>query len=251
VSLTLLPALDVRRGLVAQADQQVADGMPKLSDPIVAAAHWQQQGAAWLHLVDLDTAFGHRQPRETAAALAQIVSTLSIPVQLSGGVADEAALARAQALRPARIVVSTAALRDLAWCREAIERFGVQLVFALDVSILRVAGRTQHRLTPRGTDLDVGDLWSTVEYLATHNCARYLVTDVSRDGQLNGPNTELLRSFCSRVDLPVVASGGVSSLEDVSVLVDLHAEGVEGVVVGTALYQGLISLPSALQIAQQ
>jgi phosphoribosylanthranilate isomerase len=236
--LELLPAVDVAGGEAVQLVQGVAGTGGQFGDPWEAARAWQDQGAEWLHLVDLDAAFGRGSNREL---LAEIVGRLDISVELSGGIRDSASLTAALATGCRRVNLGTAALEDPEWTAAAIAEHGDRIAVGLDVR-----GTT---LAARGWTQDGGDLWETLERLDREGCARYVVTDVNKDGMLKGPNLELLRDVCARTDRPVVASGGVSTLEDVAAIRELVPAGVEGAIVGSALYRGAFTLPEALDAA--
>jgi 1-(5-phosphoribosyl)-5-[(5-phosphoribosylamino)methylideneamino] imidazole-4-carboxamide isomerase/N-(5'phosphoribosyl)anthranilate isomerase len=236
--LELLPAVDVADGQAVQLVQGVAGSGGRFGDPLQAALAWQEQGAEWLHLVDLDAAFGRGSNREL---LADIVARLDIKVELSGGVRDAESLEAALATGCRRVNVGTAALEDPQWTAAAIAEHGDRVAVGLDVR-----GTT---LAARGWTKDGGELWEALARLDSEGCARYVVTDVNKDGMLRGPNLELLREVCARTDRPVVASGGVSALADVAAIRELVPAGVEGAIVGSALYRGAFTLPDALDVA--
>lgn len=236
--LELLPAVDVAGGEAVQLVQGVAGTGGQFGDPWEAAKAWQDQGAEWLHLVDLDAAFGRGSNREL---LAEIVGRLDIKVEMSGGIRDGASLAAALATGCRRVNLGTAALEDPEWTAAAIAEHGDRIAVGLDVR-----GKT---LAARGWTQEGGDLWETLERLDREGCARYVVTDVNKDGMLKGPNLDLLREVCERTDRPVVASGGVSTLEDIEAIRALVTAGVEGAIVGSALYRGAFTLPEALDVA--
>ena len=204
-------------------------------DPLDAALAWQRGGAEWIHLVDLDAAFGRGDNREL---LAGVVGSLDVQVELSGGIRDDASLEAALATGAARVNLGTAALESPDWVRSAIARHGDAIAVGLDVR-----GTT---LAARGWTQEGGDLWETLARLDADGCARYVVTDVHKDGTLTGPNLQLLRDVCARTDAAVVASGGVSSLDDLRAIAGLTDLGVEGAIVGKALYSGAFTLPEAL-----
>ena len=233
MSLVLLPAVDVADGQAVRLVQGEAGSETSYGDPVQAALAWQEGGAQWVHLVDLDAAFGRGTNREL---LAEVVGALDVQVELSGGIRDDASLEAALATGCARVNIGTAALEQPAWCARAIATHGDRVAVGLDVR-----GTT---LSARGWTEDGGDLWEVLARLDAEGCARYVVTDVRRDGTLTGPNLELLREVCARTDRPVVASGGVSSLADLQAIAAVA--GVEGAVVGKALYAGQFTLPQAL-----
>ena len=236
--LELLPAVDVQGGRAVQLVQGEAGSGGEFGDPWEAELAWQQQGAEWLHLVDLDAAFGRGSNREL---LADIVGRLDLKVEMSGGIRDAQSLEAALATGCRRVNLGTAALEDPEWTAHAIAEHGDRVAVGLDVR-----GTT---LAARGWTKDGGDLWETLARLDAEGCARYVVTDVNKDGMLKGPNLDLLRDVCARTDRPVVASGGVSTLEDIDAIRALVPVGVEGAIVGSALYRGAFTLPDALDVA--
>ena len=199
---------------------------------------WQETGAEWLHLVDLDAAFGRGSNYEL---IASIVGRLDMHVELSGGIRDEETLTQALATGCRRVNIGTAALEHPEWTAAGHRRHGDRVAIGLDVR-----GTT---LAARGWTREGGDLWETLARLDAEGCSRYVVTDVTRDGMLSGPNVDLLREVCARTDRPVVASGGVSTLDDIGALRALVPEGVEGAIVGSALYKGAFTLTEALDVA--
>jgi phosphoribosylanthranilate isomerase len=239
VSFTLLPAVDVADGKAVRLVQGESGSETDYGDPLDAALAWQSGGAEWVHLVDLDAAFGRGSNREL---LAEVVAKLDVRVELSGGIRDDDSLAAALATGCARVNLGTAALEHPDWCARAIAEHGDKIAVGLDVRITEQG----HRLAARGWTTDGGDLWSVLERLDQDGCARYVVTDVSKDGTLQGPNVQLLRDVCARTDAHVIASGGVSSVDDLRVLAALAPDGVEGSIVGKALYAGAFTLPEAL-----
>jgi len=233
--LTLLPAVDVTEGHAVQLVQGVAGSGGQYGDPVQAALRWQEAGASWIHLVDLDAAFGRGS---NADLLGQVVQKLDVSVEMSGGIRDEASLSRALATGCARVNIGTAALENPDWVRSVIARHGDRVAIGLDVRGTRLAAR--------GWTAEGGDLYQTLDRLDAEGCARYVVTDVLKDGTLRGPNLDLLKTVCGRTSAPVVASGGVSSLADLRAIASLVPLGVEGAIVGTALYEGAFSLEEAL-----
>ncbi len=233
--LQLLPAVDVAGGQAVRLVQGDAGSETHYGQPLDAALAWQNDGAQWVHLVDLDAAFGRGS---NAELLAEVVGTLDIAVELSGGIRDDASLAAALATGCARVNLGTAALESPDWVRSAIARYGDRIAVGLDVR-----GTT---LAARGWTSEGGELWPTLARLDADGCARYVVTDVHRDGTLTGPNLALLRDVCAHTCAPVVASGGVSSLDDLRAIASLTSLGVEGAIVGKALYAKAFTLPEAL-----
>jgi phosphoribosylanthranilate isomerase len=236
--LVLLPAVDVADGQAVRLVQGEAGSATSYGSPLQAALDWQAGGAEWIHLVDLDAAFGRGS---NAALLAEVVAALDVRVEMSGGIRDDASLERALATGCSRVNLGTAALEDPGWTARAIARHGDAIAVGLDVR-----GTT---LAARGWTQEGGDLWEVLERLDAAGCARYVVTDVTKDGTLRGPNLDLLRQVCARTTAPVVASGGISSLVDLAALRALVPEGVEGAIVGKALYAGAFTLPEALDVA--
>ncbi len=229
----VLAAVDVMDGRAVRPSGSAAAIEPV--DPLELARAWQDAGAAWIHLVDVDAAFGRAPNR---AVLDAVVAALDVRVQMSGGIGDEGSVATALRAGANRCVVGTAALTDLEWVATTIARHGDQIAVGLDVR--------GDRLFPRGRDRDVGDLWSTLTRLDDLGCARYVVTDVATDGAMSGPNLDLLRAVCAHTTRPVVASGGVATLDDLRAVRMLAVDGLEGVIVGTALASGAFTLEAAL-----
>ncbi|WP_077489224.1 bifunctional 1-(5-phosphoribosyl)-5-((5-phosphoribosylamino)methylideneamino)imidazole-4-carboxamide isomerase/phosphoribosylanthranilate isomerase PriA [Sinomonas mesophila] len=236
--LELLPAVDVVDGQAVRLVQGEAGSETNYGSPLDAALAWQEAGAEWVHLVDLDAAFGRGDNR---ALLAEVVDSLSLKVELSGGLRDDASLEAALDLGVARVNLGTAALENPEWTARAIARHGDRIAVGLDVR-----GTT---LASRGWTQEAGNLWDALARLDDAGCARYVVTDVTKDGTLRGPNLGLLTQICERTDRPVVASGGISSLTDLRALRELVPLGVEGAIVGKALYAGQFTLPEALDVA--
>jgi phosphoribosylanthranilate isomerase len=236
MTLTLLPAVDVADGQAVRLVQGEAGTETGYGDPMEAALAWQRAGADWIHLVDLDAAFGRGS---NAQLLGDVVRRLDLNVELSGGIRDDASLAAALATGCTRVNIGTAALENPDWVRSVIARHGDQIAVGLDVRGTRLAAR--------GWTSEGGDLYETLDRLNADGCARYVVTDVTKDGTLRGPNLDLLRDVCARTSRPVVASGGVSSLADLEAIAALVPLGVEGAIVGKALYASAFTLEEALK----
>lgn len=236
--LELLPAVDVKDGRAVRLVQGELDKESIYGAPLEVALEFQAAGAEWLHLVDLDAAFGRGS---NATLLAEVVSALDIKVELSGGIRDDESLKRALATGCTRVNLGTAALEDPEWTAKVIAQHGDRIAVGLDVR-----GTT---LAARGWTKEGGELFETLERLDRNGCSRYIVTDVAKDGTLTGPNLELLKSVCAATSAPVVASGGVSSLADIAAIAALVELGVEGSIVGKALYAGAFTLQQALAIA--
>ncbi len=233
--LLLLPAVDVSGGRAVQLVQGVAGSERVFGDPVESALRWQRAGASWVHLVDLDAAFGRGN---NTVVLTEVVAALDIDVEMSGGIRDDTSLGVALATGCRRVNIGTAALESPDWCASVIAQYGDRVAIGLDVR-----GTT---LAARGWTRDGGDLYDVLARLDDDGCERYVVTDVARDGMLQGPNLDLLRDVCSRTEAAVVASGGVSTLADLAAIAALTPLGVEGAIIGTALYTGAFSLEDAL-----
>ncbi|MGH4013749.1 MAG: bifunctional 1-(5-phosphoribosyl)-5-((5-phosphoribosylamino)methylideneamino)imidazole-4-carboxamide isomerase/phosphoribosylanthranilate isomerase PriA [Pseudonocardiaceae bacterium] len=243
MSFVLLPAVDVIGGRTVRLTQGQAGTETCYGDPVESALAWQADGAEWIHLVDLDAAFGRGS---NAELMEKIVGKLDVAVELSGGIRDDASLTRALATGCARVNLGTAALEEPQWCRKAIAEHGDRIAVGLDVRITD----GQYILAARGWTETGGELWDVLARLEADGCPRYVVTDVTKDGMLRGPNLDLLRAVCARTDAPVVASGGVSCAADVAALAALAPDGVEGAIIGKALYTGALALPEALAAAR-
>ena len=239
-SFVLLPAVDVVDGRTVRLVRGAPGTETLYGDPVETALIWQRQGAEGVHLVDLDAAFASGNNRDLVAG---IVATLQVEVELSGGISDDESLAAALATGAARVLLSTASLANPGWVRRVIGTHGDRIAVGLDLR-----GTT---LAARGGRRDGGELLEALARLDADGCARYVVTDVDRDGTLSGPNINLLREVCGATDRPVIASGGVSSLDDLRALAALADVGVEGAIVGKALYAGVFTLPEALAVLRQ
>ena len=237
MALTLFPAVDVAGGQAVRLVQGEAGTETGYGDPLEAALAWQREGAEWIHLVDLDAAFGRGS---NARLLADVIGKLDVAVELSGGIRDEASLTAALGTGAARVNLGTAALEDPQWCDRVVAEYGDRVAVGLDVR-----GQT---LAARGWTRSGGDLFQVMDRLERAGCARYVVTDVMRDGTLTGPNLTLLLEVCGKTDKPVIASGGVSKLDDLRQLAALEPAGVEGVIVGKALYAGAFTVSEALAL---
>lgn len=242
MSFTVLPAVDVVDGQAVRLDQGEAGTEKNYGAPLDAALQWQAEGAEWLHFVDLDAAFGRGSNHEL---MAEITRELSINVELTGGIRDDATLERALATGAKRVNIGTAALENPEWAAAAIKKHGDAI--AVDIAVREEAG--QWRTKGRGWTSDGGDLWEVLEYFDAAGCSRFVVTDVSKDGTLAGPNVELLRDVSAATDAAVTASGGVSSVADIAEIARYADEGIDSVIVGKALYEKRFTLREALKIA--
>jgi phosphoribosylformimino-5-aminoimidazole carboxamide ribotide isomerase/phosphoribosylanthranilate isomerase len=237
--LVLLPAVDVADGKAVRLTQGEAGSETSYGDPVDAAAEWADAGAEWIHLVDLDAAFGRGENRSLLRKV--IHQVRGIHIELSGGIRDDASLEQALEAGATRVNLGTAALENPEWAASAIAEYGEAIAVGLDVR-----GTT---LAARGWTREGGDLWEVLDRLEEAGCARYVVTDVTKDGTLRGPNLDLLRQVLDRTERPVVASGGISNLDDIAALRELVPLGLEGAIVGKALYAGAFTLPEALDVA--
>ncbi|SDL70861.1 1-(5-phosphoribosyl)-5-[(5-phosphoribosylamino)methylideneamino] imidazole-4-carboxamide isomerase [Tessaracoccus oleiagri] len=237
--LELLPAVDVQGGRAVQLVQGVAGTEKEFGDPLEAARRWQDAGSRWIHLVDLDAAFGRG---DNAALLAGIIEQLDVNVELSGGIRDDASLERALATGCRRVNIGTAALERPEWCEEILAEFGDRIAIGLDVR--------GENLAARGWTTEGGPWMETVDRLASAGCERFVVTDVQADGMLTGPNIDLLGAVAERSGKKVIASGGIASLDHLRQLRELVPTGVEGAIVGTALYVGRFTIEEALAVAE-
>ena len=237
--LVLLPAVDVAGGKAVRLTQGAAGSETSYGDPVDAAAEWADAGAEWIHLVDLDAAFGRGSNRGLLKKV--IRQTRGVRIELSGGIRDDESLEHALEIGATRVNLGTAALENPEWAANVIGQYGEAIAVGLDVR-----GTT---LAARGWTREGGDLWQVLSRLEDAGCARYVVTDVTKDGTLRGPNLDLLRQVMDRTERPVVASGGISSLDDIADLRELVPLGLEGAIVGKALYSGAFTLPEALDVA--
>ncbi|KQB85272.1 bifunctional 1-(5-phosphoribosyl)-5-((5-phosphoribosylamino)methylideneamino)imidazole-4-carboxamide isomerase/phosphoribosylanthranilate isomerase PriA [Corynebacterium oculi] len=237
--LTLLPAVDISEGKAVRLHQGAAGTEKSYGSPLDAALAWQEQGAQWVHLVDIDAAFGRGSNHEI---LAEIAGKLDISVDIAGGIRDDASVERALATGASRINIGTAAIENPEWIARVLERHGDTV--AIDLAAQEVEG--EWRAKTRGWAADAGDLWEVLERLDSAGCQRFVVTDVSRDGTLGGPNVDLLWEVAAATDAAVTASGGISTVADITALARVAEEGIDSAIVGKALYEGTVSLPEAL-----
>jgi 1-(5-phosphoribosyl)-5-[(5-phosphoribosylamino)methylideneamino] imidazole-4-carboxamide isomerase/N-(5'phosphoribosyl)anthranilate isomerase len=243
MTLTLLPAVDVADGQAVRLVQGAAGSETGYGAPIEAALAWQDAGAQWVHLVDLDAAFGKGSNFDL---LNEVIGRLDVDVELSGGIRDDESLERALSTGCRRVNIGTAALENPDWCERIIGDYGDRVAIGLDTR--EIDG--EWRLRGRGWVSDGGDLWEVLERLDSQGCSRFVVTDVSRDGMLSGPNIELLREVAAATSAPVVASGGISSLDDLRDLAAVVDEGVDSAILGKSLYAGKFTLQDALTVAR-
>ena len=239
MTLQLLPAVDVADGQAVRLVQGAAGSETAYGSPLDAAQAWQADGAIWIHLVDLDAAFGRGS---NADLLADVIGRLDVRVELSGGIRDDESLRRALGTGAARVNIGTAALENPEWCDRICGEYGDRVAIGLDVR-----GRT---LAGRGWTRDGGDLFEVLERLDKAGASRYVVTDITKDGTMRGPNLDLLREVCAHTDAPVIASGGVSTLDDLRALATLEPIGVEGVIAGKSLYAGAFTVAEAIAVLE-
>lgn len=244
MTFTILPAVDVVNGQAVRLDQGEAGTEKSYGTPLESALKWQEQGAKWLHFVDLDAAFNRGSNHEM---MAEIVGKLDVDVELTGGIRDDESLERALATGARRVSIGTAALEKPEWIASAIQRYGEKI--AVDIAVRLEDG--EWRTRGNGWVSDGGDLWEVLERLDSQGCARFVVTDVSKDGTLSGPNVELLREVAAATDAPIVASGGISVLEDVLELAKYQDEGIDSVIIGKALYEHKFTLEEALAAVEK
>jgi phosphoribosylformimino-5-aminoimidazole carboxamide ribotide isomerase/phosphoribosylanthranilate isomerase len=237
--LELLPAVDVADGKAVRLTQGEAGSETDYGDPVEAAQQWINAGAEWIHLVDLDAAFGRGNNRDVITRV--VNASTGVKIELSGGIRDDASLEAALEAGATRVNLGTAALEDPQWTERVIAKHGDKIAVGLDVR-----GTT---LAARGWTKEGGDLWEVLARLEAAGCARYVVTDVTKDGTLRGPNLELLKQVMEKTAKPVVASGGISSLQDIADLYALVELGLEGAILGKSLYAGRFTLEEALAVA--
>lgn len=240
--LTLFPAVDIRFGKSVRLFQGQAGSETVYGSPLEVAE--ALIGAGWLHVVDLDAAFGEGNNRD---AVREIVDRLGVKVDLSGGLRDTAAVEAAFAAGASRVSVGTAAVANPTWVGELVDRFGDSV--AVDLACQLVDD--QWRVSTHGWVADGGDLWEVLESLDAQGCRRFVVTDVSRDGAMVGPNVELLREVAAATDATVTASGGVSTLDDLRTLAEYEAEGIDGVIVGKAFVEKAFTVEDALRVLEK
>lgn len=243
MSIQLLPAVDVLGGQAVRLEKGAAGTEQSYGDPLEAALRWQEQGAEWLHFVDLDAAFGRGS---NAEMMTRVIGKLDIDVELTGGIRDTDSLERALHTGARRVNIGTAAFARPDWIREVIVRYGDRVA----VDLAAAEDRGEWRVRAKGWVEEAGDLWEELERLDAAGCQRFVVTDVAADGMLDGPNIDLLRDVSAATDAAVTASGGIASLEDIGDLASLTDEGIDSAIIGKALYEGAFTLPAALERAR-
>jgi 1-(5-phosphoribosyl)-5-[(5-phosphoribosylamino)methylideneamino] imidazole-4-carboxamide isomerase/N-(5'phosphoribosyl)anthranilate isomerase len=235
----LLPAVDIKQGKAVRLKQGEISDKTVYGSPVECALDFQNSGADWLHLVDLDAAFGVGSNSEIVL---EVINSLNIKVELSGGIRTDESLAKALATNCDRVILGTAALEDPSWSSKVIKKHGEKIAVSLDVR-----GET---LAARGWVREGGNLYEAITRLASDGCAMFIVTDISKDGTLQGPNFELLEKVCKFSQVPVIASGGVSSLADLKKLISMQDIGIKGAIVGKALYEGAFTVEEALAVVK-
>ncbi|MBS6274963.1 MAG: bifunctional 1-(5-phosphoribosyl)-5-((5-phosphoribosylamino)methylideneamino)imidazole-4-carboxamide isomerase/phosphoribosylanthranilate isomerase PriA [Actinomycetaceae bacterium] len=238
--IQLLPAIDIVEGKAVRLRQGAAGSEKIYGEPIEIAAGFAAAGASWIHLVDLDAAFGRGSNHQLVVEIVKEVP--AVKVEVSGGIRSQAAVEKMLNAGAARVNLGTAALENLDWAAEIIAEYGAKVAIGLDVR--------SEELATHGWEKAGGNLWEVLEVLEKAACPRYVVTDIKRDGMLQGVNTDLLRKVCAFTEKPVIASGGVSSIADIKELRKLAPLGIEGVIVGKALYAGSLDIASALKAAE-
>ncbi|KFI48530.1 1-(5-phosphoribosyl)-5-[(5- phosphoribosylamino)m ethylideneamino] imidazole-4-carboxamide isomerase [Bifidobacterium boum] len=241
MALTLLPAVDVRDGKAVRLRQGESGSETDYGSPLEAARTWVESGAQWIHLVDLDAAFGTGNNRDQLGAIVKELGD-KVNIELSGGVRDDDSLDAALQAGAARVNIGTAALENPEWTASVIKKYGDRVAVGLDVR--------GHTLAARGWVKEGGDLFETMTFLDSVGCSRYVVTDVARDGMMSGPNLTLLREVAERTDAHVTASGGISSLDDLRAIKELAPLGVDAAILGKSLYARAFTLEEALNVAQ-
>lgn len=239
MTFTLLPAVDVVGGQAVRLNKGEAGTEKSYGSPLESALNWQSQGAEWLHFVDLDAAFGRGSNHEM---MAEVIGNLDIKVELTGGIRDDESLERALATGASRVNIGTAALQKPEWIEKVLGEYRDKV--AVDIAVLQSEG--EWRTRGNGWVSDGGDLWEVLERLDSQGCSRFVVTDVSKDGTLEGPNVELLREVSAATDAKIVASGGISSIEDILAIAKYADEGIDSAIIGKALYEGRFTLTEAL-----
>jgi len=235
----LLPAVDIKQGKAVRLKQGEISDKTVYGSPVECALDFQNSGADWLHLVDLDAAFG---VGSNAEIVLEVINSLNIKVELSGGIRTDESLAKALATNCDRVILGTAALEDPSWSSKVIKKHGEKIAVSLDVR-----GET---LAARGWVREGGNLYEAITRLAADGCAMFIVTDISKDGTLQGPNFELLEKVCKFSQVPVIASGGVSSVADLKKLISMQDIGIKGAIVGKALYEGAFTVEEALAVVK-
>ena len=236
----LLPAVDIKQGRAVRLRQGEISDKTIYGSPVECALDFQKAGADWLHLVDLDAAFG---VGNNAEIVLEVINSLNIKVELSGGIRTDESLSKALAANCERVILGTAALEDPGWASKVIKQYGQKIAVSLDVR-----GET---LAARGWVREGGNLYEAITRLADDGCALFIVTDISKDGTLAGPNFELLERVCNFSKVPVIASGGISSLADLEKLVGMQDIGIQGAIVGKALYEGAFTLADAINVVNK
>ena len=238
--LEIPPAIDIKDGRAVRLVQGELSATSTYGLPVEVASEFVEHGSQWIHLVDLDAAFGSGSNFEL---IKEVIASVDIKVELSGGLRDDLSLERALSAGCHRVNLGTAAIENPDWTAKVIGKYGEKIAVGLDVR--------GHTLATRGWTQSGGDLFEMIAKLDAAGCSRYIVTDVSKDGTLAGPNLELLREVCSATKTPIIASGGIAVLQDLIELRAMTSIGIEGAIVGKALYSGAFTLAEALEVASK
>ena len=238
--LNVIPAIDIKGARAVRLKQGKKDHVTDYGDPVERAYEFQRAGAEWLHVVDLDAAFGEGSNWKIVES---IVKQIDIKVEVSGGIRDDRSLDRALSSGSHRVTIGTAAMENPAWISEKFEDLAEKIIVALDIRDGRVA--------TRGWTEETVPYREAIKRLDGVGCLRYMVTDISKDGTLTGPNLSLLEDVASNTESSVIASGGVALLEDIASLRHLVALGIEGAVIGKALYEGVFTVAEAIEVAER
>jgi phosphoribosylformimino-5-aminoimidazole carboxamide ribotide isomerase len=240
--MIVIPAIDLKEGNCVRLEQGLMDKDTVFSkDPGAQARDWQSQGAELLHIVDLDGAFAGTP--KNRSAIESILAAITIPAQLGGGIRDIATIETYLSLGLSRVIIGTAAQRNPELVREACAKFPGQIVVGIDAKNGMVAVQGWAEVT----DVTAVDLARKFEGFGV---SAIIYTDISRDGMLQGPNLEATRALAEAVSIPIIASGGVSSLKDIENLMAIESYGVSGVITGKAVYTGAIKLDAAIALTK-
>jgi len=240
--LIIFPAIDLKDGKCVRLYKgKMEEAIVFSEDPVAMALHWQERGAGYLHVVDLNGAFAGSP--QNAEVIAQIANRLDIPVQVGGGIRNLETIKRLLGEGVARVILGTSAVTNPKLVEEACTQYGEQIVLGLDAKDGLVATDGWEKKASKNfleLALEMKEL----------GIKRVIFTDTSLDGTLQGPNLKSTRELAEKSGLKVIASGGVSSLQDIKNLMPLEEMGVEGVIVGKALYVGNFRLEDALALAK-
>lgn len=241
--MIIIPAIDLKEGKCVRLEQGLMERDTVFNDdPAAQALAWQEQGAELLHIVDLDGAFAG-EPKNRSSIEA-IVRALAIPTQLGGGIRDLATIEAYLGMGIGRVIIGTAAQRNPQLVKEACARFPGRIVVGIDAKDGKVAVQGWAEVT----DVTAVELARKFE---GDGVAAIVYTDISRDGMLQGPNIPATQALAESISIPVIASGGVSSLKDIESLLAVETSGVTGVITGKAIYTGAIRLAEAIALTKR